>query len=193
LTLFRAGVIIELSGVVKGLHRGVDGKPRITLVAGDDVYGVGCGTIDPQPWASLATGQKVKLKGRWPEKSNAPTLDEVVILEAGPNPAIRMTASQLAKEYAVSPETATKKYNEKYVILDGKFVEKRTPQVKTIRYVYLEGHGKTRVNCVMSPSDQEAADAIKPGEHIQVIGQYWALQEGDDVDLRDCLFIKTAP
>src|SRR5262249_47468777 len=63
------GKVIELSGAVDGVGRNISGDSYVTLKVEKQLIGVTCVTVDEQPWARVVPGQKVKIKGKWPEFS----------------------------------------------------------------------------------------------------------------------------
>jgi hypothetical protein len=126
--------------------------------------------IDKEPWARVAPGQTVKLKGPWAAYGDLPALFDCVIVEAGPNPATVLTAAGLADEYAADADGVKKKYAGKPVILSGEVVENKEQDDKS-RIVRLKTTGKVTVEFSYGPIFAKQAANMTAGQPIKVFAQ----------------------
>lgn len=166
---------IELSGVVKAVYN--DDPGIVGLAAGKRTLGLPCVMIEKEPWARVAPGQTVKLKGSWPAFGDLPALCECVIVEAGPNPAVVLTAEKLADEYAADVEGVKKKYAGKPVILSGEVVEnkiddkgrnKNDGQGRTVR---LKATKNVRIELHYGPANEMRGANLMAGRTVKVFGK----------------------
>jgi hypothetical protein len=171
---------VELRGVVSGFY-----KDRLFLqqsLGGQDV--VSCRMEKPEPWARVAKGQSVTVKGRGPELGVAlePALMEVAIITAGPNAAIVMSTEDLARELEKEPKGLEDKYRGKAFILTGEIAE----QGKGSKAV-MKGTAKTQVECDFE--EQNAAAKLVAGQKIKFYGEF-ASGDGAKVVLKECRLIR---
>jgi Leucine-rich repeat (LRR) protein len=183
------GKVIELSGVVKSLDSNFSEDVYVSLAVDKDITGVMCYMATPEPWAKVVPGQKIKLKGKFPEDAFGAALVHCVFVDTGTNPAITMTAQQLAKEYAADKEAANKKYNEKYLILTGEVVDRQFNSAGAASMT-LKVDGKVRVKVSFTAFDKGAVKPIKVGQQLKVVGQYALNFDAEEVSLYFCHPIK---
>ena len=163
------GKTIDLSGVVKSV--GDDGSADnglVEVVTGEGSLGLPCYTVDKEPFARLAPGQTVKLQGVWPKTAAEPRLRDAVIVEAGPSPAIAMTALQLATEYAADPEGVKTKYNDKSLFLSGE-VKQNDPKDSGNCTLILKGTEKAHVEVSFGAIYAGKTAKIKDGQPIKLL------------------------
>jgi Leucine-rich repeat (LRR) protein len=172
------GKVIELSGVVKTVGQNFSGDPYVALEVGKDFTGVMCFTADAQPWAKVVPGQKIKLKGKWPQDPFGPSLHHCVFVDTGKSPAIILTAQELAKEYAADKDATGKKYADKYLIVTGEVVDKEFNSVGAAS-VTLKVEGKVKVKCSFTAFEKGMVKPIKIGQQLKAVGQY-TLNFGDE-------------
>jgi tRNA_anti-like len=188
------GTVLELSGVVDGVGQTLQRGPYLTLeVQGHDI-GIMCYMADKEPWARVSPGSGVKVRGKWPRGQDdqgrelvvRDTLQDCVLVEVGHNPAPVLSAGQLAKEYAAGPEATNKKYNGKWLIVDGEVADKGK---EVPAKIYLKGSGKVRVRCEVSPFEKQLTEPLQTGQHVKLLGQYARTAGNTDteVGLYDCL------
>lgn len=91
---------------------GLEGSKKAT-------YGIVCETTDKQPWASFAPGQKVKVVGKYEGAISGPALKNCEVTALDPNPAVKLTAEVLAKDFETNKTEANKKYQKKTLIVSG--------------------------------------------------------------------------
>jgi hypothetical protein len=134
--------------------------------------------------AALQRGQRVKVRGRCSDlKEYKLVMADAVIVEAtGPAPALRLSASELTREYAANPEATAQKYGpppslwSPPTIVEGTFHGFRKQKIKTlgsqgekeieIEIAILEGHDEKapkphRVELVVSQTTLTAAPKPK--------------------------------
>lgn len=183
------GKVIELSGTVSGMGRNISEDGYLTLEVPKELIGVQCFTADDAPWNTAIPGQKVKVKGKWPEFSISAALIHCVITEAGPSPAMRLTADQLAKEYKADPEAARKKYADKWLIVTGEVVDREFNSVGAAS-VQLKTTGDVKVKCSFTAFDKAQVKQFKVGQSVTLVGQF-TLNFGDaEVGLYFCQALK---
>jgi hypothetical protein len=166
------GKMIDLSGVVKSV--GDDGSGDsglVEIVTGEGSLGLPCYTVDKEPFAHLAPGQTVKLQGVWPKTAAEPRLRDCVIVEAGPSPAIALTAIQLATEYAAAPEGVKTKYDGKSLILNGDVTRKETKDSGNCT-LFLKGTEKAHVEASFGAIHSGKTATIKDGQPIKLLVRF---------------------
>jgi uncharacterized protein (DUF1330 family) len=186
------GKVVELSGVVESMGQDPRaGRSFIHLRASEATHGVQCITLDPEPWATVSPGQTVRLKGTWPKETavSTATLGDCVFVKKGPNPAIAISAVDLAKEYAADKDAAIKKYENKYLIVDGEIVHKETISKRGTVTVALTGDGGVRVACFFTFVESVQSKPLQVGQRIKLIGTFVKPEETRDVTLSTCLLI----
>jgi len=173
------GKTLEVDGVVRMAfddgHEGI-----ISLEAGKDAFfGLPCFVPDKEPWAIVTPGQTLKVKGIWPEAATEPALRFCVIMEAGPNPVVVISAEQLTKDYAADPEGAVKKYSHKYMILSGVISKKEANELGAVTLT-LKGADKVDIECNFAAHNGPAT-ATKEGQEVKLFSQCFIseLKKGD--------------
>ncbi|MDB5387966.1 MAG: hypothetical protein JWM11_3612 [Planctomycetaceae bacterium] len=99
-------------------------------------------SIDPQPWARIAPGQRVKLCG-WDAKLLGKYKWDVV--EVGPNPAPIVTAQALAAEFLRDGVIAAQKYYDHPIYVTGKVLERIRDRKSKRTILTLQGEGRMNV------------------------------------------------
>jgi hypothetical protein len=180
------GQVIELSGTVSGVGRNISGESYVTLKA-QGLVGVMCFTTDPEPWATVAQGQKVRIKGLWAPTFVAPRLLWCVVEEPGEYAAVRIAATDLAKEYAADPEATVKKYDKKHLVLTGEVASKSANDVGAVTLGLKTGNA-TAINCSFTAFDKGATAGYEVGQTVTVFGEFTLnFGSGTTVDLYFCL------
>ncbi|HJZ92889.1 MAG TPA: leucine-rich repeat domain-containing protein [Gemmataceae bacterium] len=179
------GKVIELSGVVDGMGSNISDDSYLSLKVDKELIGVMCFTADDAPWNVAVPGQKVKIKGKWPEFSVSAALVASVLTETGPSPAVRLTADELAKEYKADREAAEKKYKEQYLIVTGEVIDRELNSVGAAS-VQLKAAGEVKVKCSFTAFAKSQAKALKVGQTVTLIGQYTLNFGGQEVGLYFC-------
>jgi len=149
--------VVEISGVVTFVGKTSDKRPYVGLGIPTQFVDVMCFTVDKEPWAKVAPGQKVKMKGRWPPAAFRPMLASCVFLDMGPNPAIKIAAPELVKEFLADKDAAARKYDNRWLIIEGVVADRRWNDKQGFWAVELKGNGKVNVSCGFGP----APDAVK--------------------------------
>jgi hypothetical protein len=166
------GKTIDLTGVVKSVgDDGTDQNGLVEIVTGAGSLGLPCYTVDKEPFARLAPGQTVKLQGVWPKSAGEPTLRNCVIVEAGPSPAIALTALQLATDYAADPEGVKTKYDGKSLILSGE-VLRRDPTDSGNCTIVLKGTDKAHLEMSFGAIHAGKTAKIKEGQPIKLLANF---------------------
>ena len=143
---------IELSGVVLAMYG--DNPVFIGLYRGKGLLGLPCEMVEEEPWAHVTFGQQVTVKGVWREDADKPSLQKCVIVATGPNPAPRLSAVQVATEYAAGIDKANSKYSGKYLIVSGMILEKHADNPLHPSLI-LKGTKKMRIHISLLPTYQQ--------------------------------------
>lgn len=181
--------VIELTGEVDGASRNISGDAFITLKVEKQLIGVMCATADPYPWAKAVKGQKITIKGRWPEFAFSAAIINCAFVETGEYQGIAKTADELAKEWAKDSEAVVKNYEKKHIILSGEVAAKEfnSAGAATITFKTDEKE-KAKVKCSFTAFDKDAVKRMKIGEKIKVLGEFTLnFAGGDEVQLYFCL------
>jgi hypothetical protein len=184
--------VVELDGTVDSMGQDwTRNQSFIHLFISDKVAGVRCVTIDPEPWATVVPGQTVKIKGRWPAgiATATATLTDCVFVDTGTSPAITLSAEQLAKEYAADRKAVRKKYDGKYLVVDGEIVRREQISKRGASTISLKGDGSVRVACFFTAAEGVHFDSLKVGQQARVIGKFVMPEESNDPALSFCLLI----
>ena len=112
-----------------------------------------------------------------------------------PHPAIEpakpeytVTAEDLAKEFTADPEAAGKKHGNKVARIDGKVVKVWRSE-SGVKVLNLIGEGPMHLECGIMSDSFTAADALKEGQDVSVIGKiYGKLDKIISVD--SCVIVK---
>jgi hypothetical protein len=141
-----------------------------------------------EPWARYSPGQTIKLRGQYPTGDvSVPVVIRCTVVEAGPNPAITMTAAKFADELGAGPKAVTEKYEGKYFYVTGEVdaVEKGMNGGAT---VYLKGNGKDRVPLAFAPVGGTKYEKYKVGSMVKVFAKFDGFNFKNP-SLRDCELI----
>jgi hypothetical protein len=165
------GKVIEVSGTVEFVSEDpleqvgcvylkVDGPPLQDR----------CATTDKKPWLKVSPGSKVKLRGKVPEFGLPRDLVGAEIVEAGADPAVVISAQQLANEYAADGKSATAKLDDKWAHVEGEVIEKTTSNDCAV-LLRLKGENDVAVSCCFGDRNKKPAEAVKVGTKVKVFGQ----------------------
>ncbi len=181
--------IIELTGDVNSVVRGSASSGNfINLNAAKEILGVTCYTVDDEPWAKVAEGQTVKLKGKSPVGAGGPALAYSVIVDAGKFKVITISAANLAKEYVANADATAKKYNKKQLIVTGVVLEKKFNSAGSAD-IKVKGFGNVAINLGFAASEKDLTNEIKVGQTIKVVGEFWRDLAGE-IGISRCLPFK---
>jgi hypothetical protein len=165
------GKVIELSGTVEFVsedpaeqvgcvYMKVDGPPLQDR----------CATMDKKPWLKVSPGSTVKLRGKVPDFGLPRDLVGAEIVETGPNPAVVISAPQLAKEYAANGKAATEKFDDKWAHVDGEVLEKAMSKDCAV-LLKLKGEDDVIVSCCFGERNKRPLEQVKVGTKVKVFGQ----------------------
>jgi hypothetical protein len=135
-----------------------------------------CYTAEKEPWAKVAPGQHVKLKGRWPKGAFSAQLMNCVVTEAQSNPAISITAQKLVQEYMAAKERTRQKYHDTWLIVVGEVANIDLKKgVATIK-----GDGETPIKVGISASQANLFKSARVGRQLKVLGRATIYASGND-------------
>jgi hypothetical protein len=124
----------------------------------------------------LVKGQKLKFRGKGPgEFAGFVSVNGCTVVEAGPDPTIKVSAADLTKAYATDEKAAEEKYKEKVVLVDGVVVEiKKGGFGDTL---ILEGFDEksdkpVRVSAGIPAEKKEEFAALKKGDKVKIKGEF---------------------
>jgi hypothetical protein len=166
------GKTIEMTGVVQGVHRNFGGDVFLSLpskTAG--ALGVSCFLKDKDVFGKVVKGQRVTVRGRYPDLAIGFQILDCVVTEKGPSPALTYTAADMVAEWAKDRAAAAKKWDGKTVIVSGEVTGTKANDVGAIS-VYLKAPGGQRVDCGFSAFEKDLAGKIKAGDKVTVVGEF---------------------
>jgi hypothetical protein len=164
--------VLELSGKVRSCQNDPLGRGGIIwLESHGSALGVRCMMVEKEPWAKVSPGSEVKVKGKWLADTSEEILYGCVFVELGRNPAVSLTAEDLAKAYAADKKKAKEKYHDQWLIVEGEVVEVG-PDARRFDRVVVKGDGKIAVDCYFPPVKHDNRyKQLKPGEKIRLVGR----------------------
>jgi putative nucleic acid binding protein len=180
--------LIELSGVVRAVGAR-DQQSYVTLDAGPESLGVLCVLRNEnEPWAKISKGQKIKLRGRWPEAYSQPGLEACDLVETGPSLALEVKTEALAEEFVKNRDAAKAKYQDKPLIVTGVIVHATKNDLGAVR-LFLQGAGEVRVDCGFDAPDRAEAESLPLGQPVRLAGEFSAFESLQGPALRGCRVI----
>jgi hypothetical protein len=166
-----AGKIIEISGEVADVSADPYGSVGYVYLKTDAKGKTAtCCTADTYPWAKVSPGSKVKVRGTWtPDYSRNGNLSQCVIVEAGPNPALTVSAEQLGKECTADRSAAVAKYNEKYAFVEGEVTKVgKSDYCDVLATLKCDVPLTACMGAGNSSSEKERMKALKAGDKLKV-------------------------
>jgi hypothetical protein len=171
------GKRIELSGTVGVISSEPYGNGTILYLAvGKWPTEISCYTVQREAWAKVSPGSRIKILG---DCEGNKWLLHCTIVEAGPNPAIVISAQQLAKEFLNDREKANEKYKDKWVHIDGTVLATKPDGTGGAILATLQGEGDFTVRCAMSFEEKEFNASIKVGGRLKALAQVHFLWEDE--------------
>jgi hypothetical protein len=159
--------VVEMAGTVRSV--GPDPYGEVGYVYLDvpkELLGVRCVLADKKPWLKVSPGSKVTVKGRSSDRIGG-DLYPCEIVEAGKDPAVVITAQELAKQFAADRKEARKKYDDKWAHVKGEVAEKIDAKVA----LKLKGQGDISVLCYFPQPYKKSLEAVKTGSQVDLFGQ----------------------
>jgi tRNA_anti-like len=177
--------VVELTGKIVSVGMHPEGGGLLTLEGPDPKKfdWAQCITTDPRPWKKATPGQTVKVKGKGHPWFPGPNLLEGVVESVSGDAAPRLTADELAKEYAADIEAAGKKYDSKWIVLSGE-IDKNDGKSAI---VFKTKEKEPRVEARFMPDDFKRIQKWKAGDKVSVVGQYLLNNGKESVQLISCL------
>ena len=181
--------VIELSGTVQTMGHNAQDDTYLMLKTRNEFAGVLCVAADESPWNKVIPGQKVKIKGKFPEMAFSAALVACVVTEVEKSPVITLTADQLAKEYKADRPAAEKKYQDKYLILTGELADRQFNSAGAVS-IQLKTEGPVKVTCSFTAFDKSRVKQLKIGQKVTLVGQYTLNFDEAEVRLYFCQVLK---
>jgi len=163
------GAVIEISGIVESVQSAAE-QSVIVLDVPKNSIGVPCHTNVKEVWTTILPGQFVKLKGMCPDKlERSGHLLDCVVVDAGKDRPQIVEAEAYVKEYLANREAAAKKYNDKWMIVEGEFL--RQGEEEGVLTAWLKGDNKLNVKCHFGFENKRTVDGFKRGAKVRFAGQ----------------------
>jgi hypothetical protein len=171
------GKKIELTGTVSVIFSEPYGNGTIVyLEVSKHPPGINCQTAQREAWANVSPGSTITIVGSC---NGSSSLGQCTIVKAGPNPAIVISAQQLAKEFVADPEKARKKYKDKWVRIDGTVVATEPDGTGGAILATLQGEGDFTVRCDMSVTEKDFNATIMVGGRLKALAQITLVREDE--------------
>lgn len=173
--------IIEVSGTVFRSEPAPFGGQWFTYLRGHDIPNdfFGCKQVDCQfapdsPFHAkaelLSKGQEVKIRGKFYGIFDyGIRLDKCELVEAGPDPIIKIAAPELTAAYAADAAAADKKYKGKQLIVDGVVADLKTGDLELT--IFLQGHDEksaTPLRIALETYDKDLAKKLAKGQKVKI-------------------------
>lgn len=173
--------VVEVNGVVNYIYASSQNEMQISLVPdktsvadGEIIDSLICSTIEPEPWAYISKGTNVTLKGFM--DSVGINLVNSVIVDAGRDAALRVTADELLSEFIRDRGAASKKYDKRFLRIEG---ELQVVNEEGTAYVDFRVAGENRLRCLFEPLfDRYWKGRCKPGEAAHVLARFNGFDDG---------------
>lgn len=179
------GQVVEISGEVRRTER-VDGKPVLYLITNHDDRGMVCATVDEEPWARYALGQKVRVRGTAKEYRGIPELAGTVVVDPGEYTGLRTTPQDLANRCAADAAKFQEEFSGKFVVLTGTAAARVFNRVGGAR-VTLETEGPIKVECHFASENRDLATKIELGKPVVIAGELTLVFDKDKIEVYECL------
>lgn len=164
-----AGQFIEVSGVVGRF--GLNGlNERFMMLASEEMplkfeilpyY-----TLDREPWAAVANGQKVKLRGWWMDHPG--WIFEIV--EKGPPTAFNVTPDEIVAEFKENESMAREKYRNKGILISGELLKKDVLNGQ-LRFVVLKTKDDIEFSVNAPDTPGYVAEKLEIGKPLKAYGE----------------------
>jgi hypothetical protein len=159
--------VVEMSGTVSSVRPDPYGLVGyVNLDVPNDLEGVRCVLADKKPWRKVSPGSKIKVRGKSSDRFSG-DLSPCAIVEAGPNPALTISAQELAKDFAADRKEARKKYHEKWAHVRGEVAEKLSEKIA----LKLKGAGDIWVICYFPQPYKNQLEPVKSGSKVDIFGE----------------------
>jgi hypothetical protein len=143
----------------------------------------------------LTVTQEVTLLGKYEEGSVDANLAHCRIVSTGPDPAIEVTAEEMAAEYVADEDAAEEKYYQKQVLVEGVVAEIVENEFGNLN-LQLEGserEGKPfRIDCGFPADAKDDLKDVAKGQRVRVKGGCDGLLD-DVIAVSSCVLLEAAP
>ncbi len=144
-----------------------------------------CLTEMEEPWTTVARGQKVRIKGLYGDVFLAPRLLSCVFVETGEYTGVKITAEQLAKEYAADEDATLKKYDKKHLLITGEIAKKEANELRAVTLTLKTGNA-VEVKCSFTGFDFDVSKNYAVGQTVTIFGDFSLNFGGESVTLLFC-------
>jgi hypothetical protein len=160
------GKVVEVRGILRDVARDATGekKPYLEL-EGSEGASVFCYTADAEPWMHNAPGQRVTVRGKWPNFAIQATLDDCAVIDGGGDRAGEVTAAKLSQAFA---DDQGDSYEDKRLFVRGEVTGAEEQKQNDVIYVGLRTDDDPQVYCVFSALEKDITKTLKPGQKIRV-------------------------
>lgn len=111
--------IVEVTGEIEGFRLG--DHPQINFKGLSDYNTFGCDVVEQTPWETYQPGQRVTIRGQFPEIMILPGLEKAIVMKAEPikEPAKEITAADLVKQTFAAGDSFDTDWKGKYFKVSG--------------------------------------------------------------------------
>jgi hypothetical protein len=176
-----SGKTIEVSGKVTDITwQEIQEKAYIRLEKFPD--GVQCITIDKQPWAKIAPGQTVKIRGKAADYSfrTLITLEACEVVDSGPNQLEEISTEDLIKKLQADKDRPVDELGPPGHLLVSGEVARIEKGEQNREVVYLKGTDGIAVTCGL---DDYFIKKLKPGQKIKLVARAQVTGEGKEIKI----------
>lgn len=179
--------VIELTGKVIGVGRNISKDAFLRLEGAEgEMLGVMAFTQEKTPWNKVTPGQIVTVKGKFPEFVVTTSLIECQIVKVEGERAPLLTPDELAKEFEKDSEATKKKYDEKFLILQGEIAAKAANDAGAVSLTLKTTQSEVKVKCSFTAFEKEETSALQVGQTVTVLGQFTLNLGEEEVGLYFC-------
>lgn len=160
--------VVEMSGTVDGVGPDPYGEVGRLYLEVPNFQHVECMLADKKPWLKVSPGSKVKVRGKLWERGTG-VLNPCEIVEAGPNPAVTISAPELARQFAADRKEARKKYHDQWAYVKGEVAKKDAEKFQV--QLTLKGAGDITVRCIFGDAYKKGTEGVKVGSRVDIFGK----------------------
>lgn len=188
------GKSVTVRGIVTGCGLNL-GEPVIQLQGDKGISDnvVGSPKEDREPWAKIAPGQIVTIRGTLsPLPLPGPYLDDCMVVDYGTFNATRLSAEDLAREYATGAAAVTDKYKGKHLVIEGVIVKEEKGRTSralgtTSGKVWLKGTDGVNVRCEFDGVKDWTP--LQTGNSLKAMTTFGKQSMPNEVSLENCRLI----
>jgi tRNA_anti-like len=163
------GKLIEMTAVVDDVARNASGDVFLSLpskTAG--ALGVCCFMKDRRAFGRILKGQKVTVRGRFPDLEFGVQILNCDIVKQGPSPALAYSADNFVAEWTKDEKAAEAKWRNKLLAITGEITAVTKDDLTTV--VTLKA--KLPVECNVTLFEKDLVSKLKKGMKVTIVGEF---------------------